>query len=57
MESEITYGLRVREEAIEAPVEDAGGDEGVNVADCEPGRVKVVSVALSTKSRRDMIRH
>lgn len=28
-------GLGVREEAIEAPVEDAGGDEGVDVADVE----------------------
>ena len=28
-------GLDVREEAIEAPVEDAGGDEGIDVADVE----------------------
>jgi hypothetical protein len=28
-------GVRVREEAVEAPVEEAGGDEGVDVADGE----------------------
>ena len=28
-------GLGVREEAVEAPVEDAGGDEGVDIADVE----------------------
>lgn len=29
----------MREEAIEAPVEDAGGDEGVDVADVETARL------------------
>ncbi len=31
-------GVGVREEAVEAPVEDAGGDEGVDVADVETAR-------------------
>jgi hypothetical protein len=37
-------GVAVREEAIEKPIEDAGGDEGVDVADVEP--VQVESLAL-----------
>ena len=32
----IHHGLLVREEAIEAPVEDTSGDEGVDVSDGEP---------------------
>ena len=35
-------GLRVREEAVEAPVEDASGDEGVDVADAETARVEML---------------
>lgn len=31
-------GLGVWEEAVETPVEDAGGDEGVDVADAETVR-------------------
>ena len=37
-------GLGVREEAVKAPVEDAGGDEGVDIADVETARVDVISV-------------
>jgi hypothetical protein len=35
--------LGVREEAIEAPVEDAGGDEGVDVADIETAQVELLA--------------
>ena len=38
-------GLGVREKSIEAPVEDASGDEGVDIADAEPAQVEIVSVA------------
>ncbi len=40
-------GLGVREEAVEAPVEDAGGDEGVDVADVETAQVEL-SASLRT---------
>ena len=33
-------GLGVGKEAVEAPVEDAGGDEGVDVADVETANYK-----------------
>lgn len=33
-------GLGVREEAIEGPVEDAGGDEGVHITDVETAQVE-----------------
>ncbi len=36
-------GLGVREEAIEAPVEDAGGDEGVDVADVETAQGELLA--------------
>jgi hypothetical protein len=36
-------GLGVRDEAIEAPVEDAGGDEGVDVADVETVQVELLA--------------
>ena len=36
-------GLGVRDEAIEAPVEDAGGDEGVDVADVETAQVELLA--------------
>ena len=36
-------GLGVREEAIEAPVEDAGGDEGVDIANVEPVQVELLA--------------
>jgi hypothetical protein len=43
-------GVGVWEETVEAPVEDAGGDEGVDVADAEPvPRISLVSVALNEK--------
>lgn len=38
----IHYGLGVREKAVETPIEDAGGDEGVNVADVETAQVEVL---------------
>jgi hypothetical protein len=37
-------GLGVREKSIEAPVEDAGRDEGVDIANGETAQVKDVSV-------------
>ena len=41
-------GLGVREETVEAPVEDAGRDEGVDVADAETVfRVDLVSIATN----------
>jgi hypothetical protein len=36
-------GLGMREEAVEAPVEDAGGDEGVDVADAETAQVEMLA--------------
>ena len=36
-------GVGVREEAVEAPVEDAGGDEGVDVADVETAQVEALA--------------
>ena len=36
-------GLGVREEAIEAPVEDASGDEGVDVADVETAQFELLA--------------
>jgi hypothetical protein len=33
----VHHGVVVREEAVETPVEDAGGDEGVEVADAKAG--------------------
>ena len=39
----IHYRLGVREESIEGPVEDAGGDEGVHIADVETAGVKVLA--------------
>ena len=36
-------GVGVRDEAIEGPVEDAGGDEGVDIADVETARVELLA--------------
>lgn len=36
-------GLGVREEAIEAPVEDAAGDEGVDIANVKTAQVKLLA--------------
>jgi hypothetical protein len=35
--------LGVREKSIEAPVEDAGGDEGVDIADIETTQVEILA--------------
>ena len=45
-------GLGVREEAIEAPVEDAGGDEGVDVADVETAQVDLLAWLPPSCARR-----
>jgi hypothetical protein len=36
-------GLGVREKSIEGPVEEAGGDEGVDIADVEPAKVEMLA--------------
>lgn len=36
-------GLGMREKSIEAPVEDAGGDKGVNIADVETAQVEILA--------------
>jgi hypothetical protein len=36
-------GLGVREKPIEAPVEDASGDEGVDITDCETAQVEMLA--------------
>lgn len=46
----IHLGLGVGEEAVKAPVEDACGDEGVEVADTEP--IQVVLISLMSRQRQ-----
>lgn len=43
-------GLCVREESIEAPVEDAGGDKRVDISDAETVKVNTVSVGSTSSS-------
>lgn len=45
-------GVGVREEAVEAPVEDAGGDERVDVADVEPIGGELLAWAPNTGAVR-----
>ena len=39
-------GFSVREEAIKGPVEDAGGDEGVDIADVETASIQSVALLV-----------
>jgi len=45
-------GFGVREESIEAPVEDAGSDEGVDVADIETAQVELLAWLRPSCARR-----
>ena len=45
-------GLGVREKSIEAPVEDAGGDEGVDIADIETAQVEMLAWLRPSCARR-----
>jgi hypothetical protein len=45
-------GLGVREKSIEAPVEDAGGDEGVDIADVETAQVEILAYLQPSCARR-----
>lgn len=45
-------GLGMRKEAVEAPVEDASGDEGVDVADVETAQVELSAWLQLTCTRR-----
>ena len=45
-------GLGVREESIETPVEDAGGDEGVDIADVETAQVEILAWLRPSCARR-----
>lgn len=45
-------GLGVREKSIEAPVEDAGGNEGVDIADVETAQVEMLAWLRSSCARR-----
>jgi hypothetical protein len=42
----------VREKSIEAPVEDAGGDEGVDIADVETAQVEMLACLQPSCARR-----
>ena len=44
-------GLGVREEAIESPVEETGGDKGVNVAYVETARVSLLAALRPSYAR------
>jgi hypothetical protein len=42
----------VREKSIEAPVEEAGSDEGVDIADVEPAQVEMLARLRPSCARR-----